>query len=275
MAKQEPYFAFIDGDMPVYSACEESERENESFEYCKAQYSELILNQFIELQSWFNSPIRGKEIDLTSFQVYIGSDDYSNYRYKVDPEYKIQRKGKPKPKYFFELKEWLVAEYGAIYVTGKEADDQVSIDAVKYGNNAIIVGGDKDYRMVEGCWHFEPNKGIPPYYVEAPGCLLKLRMLTGNWREFGTGNLWFWYQMIIGDMTDGIPGLPRKGHAFAWKFLQERVGSGNILNIPGDVKQLYIDAGMEERFEINARLLWIQNYEDDNEKEAPWLSLEP
>ena len=261
-----PYKAFIDGDMPVYAACQDAEENRGSFDYCKSKFSEIISNQFMELQSWFNKKERTRNSDLKQYHLYIGSDDYSNYRYNVDPEYKIQRKGKPKPKYFWELKEWILESFDVTYVREREADDLVSIDAVAYGNNAIIVGGDKDYRMVEDVWHWEPDKGVPPYFVEAPGCLLKLRMLTGNWREFGTGRLWFWYQMIIGDSTDNIPGVPRKGHKFAWQFLLSKEHK----DIPEAVYQLYKDNNMEDRIEVNARLLWIQRTLDDNDKHRPW-----
>lgn len=263
-----PYKAFIDGDMPVYEACQDAEDAEKDFDYCKSKFNSIIEGQFIEAQKWFNKPTRPLNSDLHGYTLYIGSDDYSNYRYKVSPDYKISRKGKPKPKYFWELKNWILETFDVHYVQGREADDLVSIHALEYGENAIIVGGDKDYRMVEGCWHFEPNKGIPPYFVEAPGCLLKLRMLTGNWREFGTGRLWFWYQMIVGDEADDIKGIPKKGHAFAWKFL---LSQDNLLEIPERVKELYKKNKLsEEQFDINARLLWIQRTLNDNEIGEPW-----
>src|SRR5690606_10163236 len=51
----------------------------------------------------------------------------TNFRTEVDPNYKISRKDKPKPRFYKDLREYAVQELGAHVTIDREADDELGI----------------------------------------------------------------------------------------------------------------------------------------------------
>ena len=66
------------------------------------------------------------------------------YRYGVDPGYKANRKGRPKPPIFHAMKEYLVQKYGFWAVKQLEADDLVSYYSYSDNRSTIVCSPDKD-----------------------------------------------------------------------------------------------------------------------------------
>ena len=212
------------------------------------------------------------------YQLYITSDDKSNFRYQLATirPYKGNRK-QEKPHWYNHIRNFLVDQRGAIEVFGMEADDAISIaqwgDLIKpvklldgseyakkdmiqgYGKEydyleTIICSRDKDLKMVPG-WHYEwgisgrPDKG--PYFIT---------------ELEGQAN--FYFQLLSGDTVDNIPGLFGVG------------SSSNLLRRVHDCDDSYsmytiVQEQYEKRFGSywkqflteNARLLHMLRTEDD------------
>ena len=138
-----------------------------------------------------------------------------------------------KPPFFAEMKEYIRVEHEAEYCTEWEADDGMAIwqckefveveDEIegvqKLFAGTVIVSVDKDLRMIPG-WHYnpvtditswaDPIGGLSPVYNDADGKMKKLE---------GTGMLFFYSQILVGDPVDTYPGLPRCGIVKAYEVL--------------------------------------------------------
>ena len=109
-----------------------------------------------------------------------------NFRFGVDPNYKQNRSGADKPKWYKEIRQHMVDKYDAIMQLDQEADDALAIGACLWGHGIATL--DKD---LDGCpgWHYNWVKGTTYYVSELEA------------------DRFFYTQMLTGDATDGIPGL--------------------------------------------------------------------
>lgn len=124
------------------------------------------------------------------------------FRYDIYPEYKANRKDKPKMPYISLVKEYLKDKYGFIFHKNYEADDLCHTLRKNYSQfNPIVISPDKDILGLEGN-NYDP----------------KNRVFISNDVEQAEYN--FWTQMIVGDTADNIKGLPGKGPAYAKKALE-------------------------------------------------------
>ena len=113
------------------------------------------------------------------------------YRYGVDPGYKANRKGRPKPPIFHAMKEYLVQRYGFWAVKELEADDLVSYYSYSDNRSTIVCSPDKDVLFQCVGMHYNYQKGE-------------------FWHTTPEGaNKFLWKQVLMGDSTDNIKGLPR------------------------------------------------------------------
>jgi len=102
--------------------------------------------------------------------------------------YKGSRDGVVRPIYLADIREYLCDTHSGVVVTGHEAEDEVSIEACKLGqDNYIIVGNDKDLLQIPGRhynWVKDESFDVTP--LEAWDAL--------------------WMQVLMGDRVDNIPG---------------------------------------------------------------------
>ena len=167
---------------------------------------------------------------VTDHKHYLtGATNYRDAVATIAP-YKGNRVGMQKPFHLPACREFLGTKYDAVIVEGYEADDAVSM---AQRNHTCIVSIDKDLNTVPG-WHFNWGKG-ELYYV------------TIEEAEY-----FFWQQMIQGDATDNIKGVPRYGEKKAKKVLDEAVAAD--VHLACAVGHLYAN-DPESAFEENARLL--------------------
>lgn len=138
------------------------------------------------------------------------------FRYKLYPDYKGNRKYKQKLKYFKEVKQHLIDEYGAIFNEELEADDIVNI-CRKNNPDSYIISPDKDLLMLEGV-SYNPK--------------------TKEWHSVSKlqAEYYFASSMITGDAADNLKGLPGFGPAYVRDNLP--FGDPNLLGI---VLKSYID----------------------------------
>jgi len=119
-----------------------------------------------------------------------------------------------------------------------ESDDAVSIHQ---SSSSIICAIDKDLLQVPGK-HFS-------WAISRKGNIVREELF----REVTPieGLRTFYRQMLIGDTSDNIIGVHKVGEVKSAKLINELTSEEDMIAV---VKELYND---DERFEINANLLWI------------------
>lgn len=223
-----PKFALVDADVFVYSVGFAS--ENDSERYAKARLTETLEDLlFIHLK-------------VDDYQAYItGNTNFRNDIAKTVP-YKGNRKTMKKPKHYEALREQLVVRHGATVSVDQEADDDVSIEATKRGDNCLIVHVDKDLRQIPG-WHHNPMKAQTEYIDEFEA-----------YKNFCL-------QLLTGDRVDNIPGLEGIGPKKAAKALSEATTEGELLKA---AFAKYQECGHSlDYFTEQGRLLWLRRTEGE------------
>lgn len=174
--------------------------------------------------------------------------------------YKGTRKN-PKPFHFRNLQVHFLSCYNTrVAYNGLEADDlitQTQVEMNEAGEETTICSRDKDLRIAPG-WHYSWECGNQ----KAIGPTLTDRLGYMDWSKgLGYGLSFFYYQMLVGDAVDNIPGLPGCGKAGAKKLLQDCSTEEEIFKT---VKQAYIDkVGLclaKDYFLEQANLLWMRMY---------------
>lgn len=153
-----------------------------------------------------------------------------NFRYSVakTKPYKGNRNN-PKPFHFYNIMAYMLATYKCVVSDyGYEADDMMCIEQTSRVQQTIICSRDKDLRICPG-WHYSWECGkqgaIYPTETDRIGWLEK----KDNGDILGYGLSFFYYQMLVGDSADNIPGLPGVG----------KVGAYNALFDKKDEKELF------------------------------------
>lgn len=165
------------------------------------------------------------------------------YKGNRDPDYK--------PVHYAEMRRYAVEQLGAIVCDGIEADDAVAIAATE-NPETVIVSNDKDLRQIPG-WHWDWTKDDKPEQVDKKAAAL-----------------FFYRQVLTGDSTDNIEGVPGLGPAGAGRVLD---GVSSPKDAERRVYQVYKEKfGAEEglkRLIENARLVRILRSVE--EKDEPWV----
>lgn len=233
--KKEDYSIKIildDMDSHKYAACWAADASNKaSGEKPHIKTVIAILNNIMNrhVERWQN--LLGKEIDIKKWhdkgllKHYVSKMDRSNFRFEVATiqPYKENRKDMEKPAYLDEIQEHMIKKWGAIEVSGMEADDALGIEATKNPRHTMISHSDKDLWQVP-CWHdnYSKTRVRPLTYVENPGVFYLERYLPDRHTDedienkeaklskpklelFTTGQYRLYYQMIVGDKSDNIP----------------------------------------------------------------------
>jgi hypothetical protein len=143
----------------------------------------------------------------------------------------------------------------------READDGMMMDALTYGDAAVILSGDKDLCITPG-----------PYWVVEEGRLdiipdrfgwIKTKQLTSSIKVVGHGTKFFWAQMLMGDSADHVKGLRRYkgkliGPTGAYEVLRDIQSEDDAANL---VLRAYADIGQD--FLAEAQCLWLRRSLDD------------
>ncbi len=115
--------------------------------------------------------------------------------------YKGNRDPANRPHYYKEIRDYMLEHQGAEMVHGQEADDAQAIEQWKNKDKStVIVGIDKDLYMIPG-YHYHWVKD-------------ELKYIT-----LADANRHFFWQMLVGDRTDNIPGIDGIGPVKADKLL--------------------------------------------------------
>jgi DNA polymerase-1 len=155
--------------------------------------------------------------------------------------YKGNRDKKHKPKYYREIKDYLVERWKAELVSGQESDDALGIaQYTAPAGTTVICSNDKDMKMIPG-YHYNWVKEELEFVNEEEADLML-----------------FW-QMLVGDSTDNIPGINRIGEKTATKLIAECNSVQDAQKLVTDLyaKQYGNELGTMYYNEIS-NLLWIR-----------------
>lgn len=177
----------------------------------------------------------------------------------VTKPYKGTRKN-PKPFHFYNILEYLRHNYEVVVARdGLEADDIICQEQYRtYSNpfyNTIICSRDKDLRICPG-WHYSWECGkqaaIGPVETDELGWL----DFSQKKDVIGYGKAFFYYQMLVGDTADNIPGIPGVGNSKAKLLLENCTTEIDYFNV---VKHEYKERGLSKDYFLEqANLLWMR-----------------
>lgn len=252
----------IDADQMVYSCGFATE-------------GEPISHTFHTVNHAIQKVMAGTKAD--EYQVYIGGE--GNFREDIATTlgYKAHRTAR-KPAAFNEIRQYLLDNHKAIVVNGMEVDDMVSLllyqDYLETEGDptraqVILSSPDKDLKNTPG-WHFNPMRGSLSWINE-----------TQAMRHF-------LFQMLTGDSTDNIKGLPNLpssyifshklspqakkgvGKGTAKKLLESTITIEEALDVVLDAYMAWgVDRGMSyerimEYILEQGILLWMVREVDEN-----------
>lgn len=191
------------------------------------------------------------------FKLYLTGK--GNYRDKVSTTriYKGNRDPNNKPEYYDEIREYLLTYGKAEIVEGMEADDKLGIEQWKRKDrSSCIVTIDKDLDCIPG-WHYNWVKQEMYYQTLAEA------------------NKSFWTQVLTGDTTDNIQGVPKVGKVKAAKIIASTDGTWEDMytKVLQEYERYYGGEGLKVFHEM-ATLTWMQREENVNYDGSPIVETE-
>jgi hypothetical protein len=179
----------------------------------------------------------------TKYAGFLTSGKCFRYAAAKTKPYKGNRKYGDKPIIFPAIKEYLRQMWGFTSIPELEADDLVSVyhDPLK----TIICSPDKDVLYQNIGTHYNYGKAE------------KVVCTSSHTKTF------LWKQMLMGDSTDGIQGIPKVGEKTSEKW----VNTTRPLDLPEFVLEKYIEKfGMSEgisKFAETFKLVYILQTKED------------
>lgn len=283
--------ALIDSDVLLYEIGFSSEGKSEetreiepaSWDFCKDLFdTKIALIQdevrateppllFMTNTHYINKQLnKTREFRKESIKEYV-----ENFRFEAAKEKEYKGTRKPtKPFHFKNLVNYVLSSYNAIVnENGLEADDQMCIEQYTRFKqelyDTIICSRDKDVRQCPG-WHYSWECGkqssVGPIFVEPLGHL----ELKSSKKLFGTGDKFFYAQMIMGDSVDNVGGLKGRGPAFAYNRLKDCQSS---LECYESVAELYVnfyESEWKPHFREQADLMWMIRELDTDGNKIKW-----
>jgi DNA polymerase-1 len=225
--------ALIDGDILLYTTAYQVER---AIDWGDDMWT---------LHSDFREAKQRIDLDLLEFRLTLRcravrialSDPNNNFRKKLLPSYKENRRAQRKPLAYSALRKYLIDVWGAKFKRGLEADDLLGMWSTELPGNRVIVSEDKDLRTIPGLLY-------SPRHPE-------LGVFSVSEEEAQRNHL---IQTLAGDATDGYSGCPGIGPVKAGKIVEGGWPA---------VVQAYADAGYGEEYAlVQARMAYILRHGD-------------
>lgn len=197
----------MDGDTLAFraaSACQHTvEHPDGTIQpFARRWEGETVLDNMID-----NLKRRLKGTDIVMF---LSCPTEDNWRLKVDPNYKSNRKDSVRPLLLGPLRDYLRLKYDAFHIAHLEADDTIGIYATDPNlvpGKLIVVGRDKDFATIPGD-HYQLNDD------DADG---KPIVRTFNALEAAKSH---YSQALSGDAVDGYEGCPGIGKKRALQIVE-------------------------------------------------------
>jgi len=234
----------IDADLYLFRSVAAAEEETDWGDDIWSLWSDLKEAKII-----FKNTIEGICNKLNSKDLVLCISDKENFRKKIDPTYKSNRKKTRKPLGYVALQDWAKDNYPYFSKPTLEADDCMGIMATMPTNKdkCIIVSDDKDMKTI-------PSKLYRPLSEER---------IDVTEQE---ANRFFLTQVLTGDPVDGYLGLKGVGIKTAEKILGNKPDWSLV-------ERAYIKAGLTRNDAIKqAQMARILRWSDwDKKKDKPIL----
>ena len=197
--------------------------------------------------------IRDK-LSPSGMSVYLSGKNNFRKEVGVTKPYKGSREFMAKPKYFREVREYLIKEWGAEVIDGIEPDDKIGIESQRLGEGSIRCTIDKDMDQLPG-WTYD--------WVGD-----SVRRVTRREADFN-----LYAQVLSGDPVDDVPGLPGIGKKTAQKLLSGATSSKDLFSRAWGVYRDRLEyPSIEDTwgyFREQARLVYILRHEGDGFEQLP------
>ena len=272
----------VDGDVLVFRAgfaCEKTKwqvRTNDVLVECvNKKHADKVLSSieeeggvaslesYVDLEPFENAAYVFRSM-VERAQKAVGADEVvvvfsgpskDNFRHDVATlrGYKANRDKSHRPTHEHALKDWAATQWERWLSVGEEADDVLGVaqwnefDGSLTSYETCICTNDKDLLMIPGLHYNPTTENSPSRYVD---------LEEANHR--------FWVQLLTGDSTDNIQGVPGIGPAKAEKAYegcrtwQDYWAAATALYVQGYGEE---DAG--EALLENGRLVWIRRQADE------------
>jgi DNA polymerase-1 len=190
----------LDADMLLFRAAAATEVEIQLAEDVWTRHSELPA-----AREWYWEKVEEMcgGLGIAVDDVWHCFTDASAFRRELYPDYKHNRKGKPKPIGFKQLRNEMLEEPAAFIFRQIEADDAIGIFATMpevAEDPVAIASGDKDMMQVPGLHVW---LGAEPYKQSKEAA-----------------ERFTYEQYLTGDATDGVPGCPGIGAVTAKRIVE-------------------------------------------------------
>jgi hypothetical protein len=186
------------------------------------------------------------QVSRDEITVCLSGDDNFRYHVAKTKPYKGNRDTAHRPTHEKAIREYLQTRYKSAVSDGEEADDYIGINHYRLWlqdpEASVIASLDKDLNMVPGL-HYNFAKNLA-YYVDPE-----------------EADKTFWRQLLTGDSTDNIQGIPGMGPAGAAKVLANGGPSDWPRLVAETYKKHYGDDWRTVMTEMG-RLLWIRREPD-------------
>ena len=193
--------ALIDGDSILYALASETE------EFIQEGYvfEDYALKDALEALKLRIQHIKERTGCLDA-EIYISGNRQSNFRYQVDPNYKVNRKIQAKPIYLEPIRELVSSSFSNVHkVDTAEPDDAVVTLYTQNPRRYYLCAIDKD--ILNSCVgrHYNYKKDT---FVET---------------DYMRAYTWAYEQALSGDYSDGIKGCPGMGPKKAEKWMNSLI----------------------------------------------------
>lgn len=176
---------------------------------------------------------------------YVGFlTDGRCFRYGVSPIYKGNRKGKGKPPVWYALREYMRQTMGFYGYAALEADDLVSYYSYTIPHKTIVCSPDKDVLGQCTGMHYNYQKA-EFWHTSAEDA-----------------NKFLWKQVLMGDSTDNIKGLPGVGEKTSDNWLKNRKNDFEAFALKKYVEKFGMVEGVM-KFHETFRLVYLLKTHED------------
>ena len=233
-------------------------RDPKDWHMWSERYLEPLENALHNVRTVVNSALA--RVESTEFDVTMYLSGKNNFRFDVatTKPYKGNRDKAHRPTYEKQIREYISRTWETEVSDGEEADDLLGIAQCRIGPlDSVIISLDKDLDMIPGLKYNFARDEL--YYIDDDVAMTH-----------------FYKQLLTGDTTDNIMGLPKVGMVTAGKVLADKtlpeqwsaVITEYLSKGPEDWKQYLLEMG---------QLLWIrrepyQMWEPEFVEELEWTS---
>lgn len=248
--------AIIDGDVVAYMACKHRRpMKNGYVQYIPKgepehvftaeedeQYLDECWNNFVEIT------LDLKEVCNADYFLMAVSGN-NNFRDDLYPDYKANRRANPEKRNTFvpKLRTMAAQEGIAIRAHGREADDCLRIwaeESRKAEIDFVVCSIDKDLKLIHGR-HYVMNHNV---------------LITVT-KEYATR--FYYEQLLKGDPTDNIKGIPRVGDAKAKALLEPYETEPEFQAVVIEAYKDYYGKDWREYLLGNGKLIYLQKTPTD------------